>query len=56
MGSPPFAGAVQDTVSWFTDVVATGAPGVAGTVVVVTDTDDEALESPESLDAITEIV
>jgi len=54
MALPPFAGAVHDTVSWFTPVVAVGAEGVAGTVVAVTEDDAaDAAEVPAAFVAVT---
>jgi hypothetical protein len=54
IADPPFAGAVQLTVSWFTPAVAVGADGVAGTVVIVTEEEgSEAAEVPEALVAVT---
>jgi hypothetical protein len=43
---PPFAGAVQETVSWSTPAVAVGADGVAGTVdaVILLDADEDKLD------------
>jgi len=54
MAVPPFAGAVQVTVSWLTPAVATGAEGVAGTVVTVTAAEaEEAAEVPAAFVALT---
>ena len=51
---PPFAGAVQETVSSLTPAVAVGADGVAGTVVAVTEEDaDDAAEVPAAFVAVT---
>ena len=50
---PPFAGAVQVTVSALTPAVAVGAPGVAGTVVDVTLAVVRAAEGPFMFVAIT---
>ena len=46
IAEPPFAGAVQETVSKSTPVVAVGALGVAGTVVTVTEEDVVPLAVP----------
>ena len=54
IADPPFAGAVQETVSKFTAVVAVGADGVAGTVVIVTAAEaEDAAEVPAAFDART---
>ena len=54
IAEPPFAGAVQETVSKSTPVVAVGALGVAGTVVTVTAEDAlDAAEVPAALVAVT---
>ena len=54
IAEPPFAGAVQFTVSWFTPAVAVGADGVAGTVVTVIESEaSDATEVPEALLAVT---
>ncbi len=54
IADPPLLGAVQDTVSKSTPVVAVGAEGVAGTVVTVTAADgSEAAEVPAALVAVT---
>ena len=51
---PPFAGAVQETVSWSTPATAVGAVGVAGTVVTVTAAEAaDAADVPAALVAVT---
>jgi hypothetical protein len=51
---PPFAGADQEILSWLTCVVAVGAEGVAGTVVIVTAPEaEDAAEVPAALVAVT---
>jgi hypothetical protein len=51
---PPVAGAVQDTVSKLTPVVAVGAFGAAGTVVANTPADaEDAADVPAALVAVT---
>ena len=53
IADPPFDGAVQETVSKSTPVVAVGALGVAGTVVTVTVFVVVAVDVPLALDAVT---
>lgn len=54
IADPPFAGAVQEIVSWSTAVVAVGAPGVAGTVVINTPVEaEDAADVPAAFVAVT---
>jgi hypothetical protein len=54
IADPPFAGALQETVSWFTPVVAVGADGVAGTVVIaIAEEAEDAAEVPAAFVAVT---
>ena len=54
IADPPFAGAVQLTVSKSTAVVAVGADGVAGTVVIAIAVEaEEAAEVPAAFVAVT---
>ena len=55
MALPPFAGAVQETVSWLTPAVAVGAAIVAGTVVAVTVVAEDAGDVPAAFVAVTVI-
>jgi len=53
IADPPFDGAVQETVSKSTPVVAVGAEGVAGTVVAVIEFVVVAAEVPFAFVAVT---
>lgn len=51
---PPVAGEVQETLSWLTCVVAVGADGVAGTVVMsIAEEAEDATDVPAALVAVT---
>ena len=54
IAAPPFAGATQETLSWFTCVVTVGLAGAAGTVVTVTAAEAvDAADVPAALVAVT---